>query len=350
MKVVKTNLFGFLVVCLTLMAYLSVSAQDSSTPELKVSPEDLEVSVGENDEILIVISDADEINAFDIRLVYDPGVIELIDADDQIDGIQVGLGDFLAPDYVLINNVDESAGTIRVVMTQINPNQPQSGDGTLLVIQFTATSPNQETEIGFQTGVLAKGTGEEIVPVMTPGYIIVAGSGTVVPSRTPSPTTAVPTATRTDAINPNRTSTQSPSRTSTTAPASAVQPSRTPTRTPFPTAGPTNTPLPTSTSDIDPTQGGEPTKIQTTTSTSQDQVEIDQIEPEIDNDLKQLEDQPLSDTKSEEGEEIQNDQSDDSETNNGSQNWIMIAAEIVGFIFLVIIIFYGIRWLKSRNN
>jgi hypothetical protein len=348
MKLVKLRLFGFIVALLLLLPTLSVLAQGSNSPELSIFPEDLEINPGEDAEISIKISGADEINAFDISMNYDPDVIEILDSDDQTDGTQIGIGSFLEPDFVLINKVDPAAGTIRVVMTQINPSQPQSGDGTILVITFTATNPDQETVFEISNGILAKGTGEEIDTEPTSGTIRVAGSGTVYPTHTP--TTPAPTATQTSPNDPTNTSSQAPTRTQTSAGQNTgVLPSRTPTRTPFPTAGASNTPLPTNTFTSNSGQTSEATETPTTGSSSQDQegtLEQSGAEDDQEGTGAQL----LADTYTEGSDKQPEIQSDDTSANESSQSGFLIAAEIAAFILLVVIIFYIIRRYNSRNN
>lgn len=274
--------FGLLLI---IFGQRSVIAQSNQIPELEIYPEVQEVNTGEVYQFQVEVTGAIDINAFDIHLAYDPDVIEIQDADEDMDGIQVGFGDFLVPDFVLKNEVDEEAGTIWVVMTQVYPNLPKTGDGVLLVIDFIAIRPNQETDVEVSKAVLATGTGQEYETPGTPGTIEVVGDEVVLPTRTA--TSPAPTATRTNVTNPTSTSnpaatsTSAPTRTRTATSAAFVQPSATRTRTPFPPAQPTNTGFPASTSTDIAGDQGAPTETQIPESTATEQVAVSQGQPEM---------------------------------------------------------------------
>ena len=331
-----------------------VSAQSNQTPELEIYPDTQEVNTGQVYQFQVEVIGAVEINAFDIHLAYDPDVIEIQDADDDLDGIQVGFGDFLVPDFVLKNEVDEEAGTIWVVMTQVYPSLPKTGDGVLLVIDFMAIRPNQETDVQVSKAVLATGTGREFETTGTPGTIEVVGDDIVLPTRTA--TSPPPTATRTSATNPTSTSnpaatsTQAPTRTRTATSAAFVQPSATRTRTPFPTAQPTSTGLPDSTSTEIAGDQAVPTETQVPESTATEQVVISQGQPEMEQEPGGDQEQTTSGFDLEEASQDNESQALDSDEDNGMPEWLLNLIEMVAVVVVVVLIVYAFRWLKSRNT
>jgi len=83
-----------------------------------------------NNEVTVPIKAGDiaDLTALEIHLSFDPGILEVIRLD---------AGDFLAPDFVVQNTFDNTAGTIDYAAAQIN-RAPANGSGTLLEIVFRA--------------------------------------------------------------------------------------------------------------------------------------------------------------------------------------------------------------------
>ena len=72
-----------------------------------------------------------ELYGADVQLRFDPAVLEVVDADDAVEGVQLQLDPFLDTDMVINNVVDNDAGTTWYALTQLNPSPPRSGDGRL---------------------------------------------------------------------------------------------------------------------------------------------------------------------------------------------------------------------------
>ncbi|NLG98308.1 MAG: hypothetical protein GX491_13190 [Chloroflexi bacterium] len=85
-------------------------------------------------EVPIRVQNAQNLFAIDIEITFDPQVLSIEDADPNAAGVQVGMGQFLDPGLLLSNTVDNEAGVIRFAMSQVNPSEPKSGDGILLVL------------------------------------------------------------------------------------------------------------------------------------------------------------------------------------------------------------------------
>lgn len=87
-------------------------------------------------EVPIRVEDIEGLYAIDLEMTFDPQLLEAQDADPSAPGVQMGLGGFLDPGLLLFNSVDNESGEIRFVMSQVNPSEPKSGDGILLVVYF----------------------------------------------------------------------------------------------------------------------------------------------------------------------------------------------------------------------
>jgi hypothetical protein len=80
----------------------------------------------------IYVENVFELYAADVRLSFDPTMVQVYDNDPDASGIQIlMLDDFLSPDFVLRKNADNVAGTIWYAATQMTPSEPVSGSGPL---------------------------------------------------------------------------------------------------------------------------------------------------------------------------------------------------------------------------
>ena len=96
--------------------------------------EDLLIRPGVAVEIPIEIENVVDLYGIDIELEFDPTFWEFEDADPRREGIQPAIGTFLDPGMTLFNIIDMEEGRIHLVMSQINPSEAKSGDGTIMVL------------------------------------------------------------------------------------------------------------------------------------------------------------------------------------------------------------------------
>ena len=104
-----------------------------------------EIQPGARVEIPIEIRNVQDLYAVDLEIHFDPRILTFEDADPQMDGIQPALGTFLDAGMVLYNTVDPEAGIIRFVMTQVNPSEPKSGSGVLIVLYAVGAAEGEST-------------------------------------------------------------------------------------------------------------------------------------------------------------------------------------------------------------
>lgn len=255
-------------------------AQTSSQVILSVQPEQSELALAETIDIAIDVQQVTDLYGVDLLLEFDAQAMQVVDMDPDLDGVQVQLGTFLDPGFVIVNIADNGLGRLRFAMTQLNPSQPKSGSGTLMVVRFEGKAIKENTPVSLLSGKLASPNGTYIeVGSMEDGLISVVAE-IQGPTNTPIPAqpagTPLPTATQTSPppgvpTNPPGSSQLLPSPTNellfiqptTTlvlAQRATATSAATLTATTAPTASvaPTQTPLPTATDGSVESKMGEP--------------------------------------------------------------------------------------------
>gem|GEM_PF-1620132 len=272
-KFIRQIRTSFLLICIFFLLITSAALAQSGARAGVF--EDLEIRPGVLVEVPVEIRDVTDLYAFDIEMSFDPEYLEFDDADPNKDGIQPGFGTFLDPGMTLFNLIDPEEGLIHVVMSQINPSEPKSGSGNLLVLYLTGLKTGQTTlevtkvELSTRYGeaIPVSGVDAEIeivtdapvvtatpIPVIDP--IEITEIPTLDPSKippTPTPvpsTTPVPTRTATAQVTQTRTATNT------------SQPVATRTNAPAATATRTNAPAATATSALISTATLVPTVAQ----------------------------------------------------------------------------------------
>ena len=94
------------------------------------------VEIGAQVAVSVEIQNVENLFGYEMTLHFDPTLLSVDDADPSSLGVQVQMGSFLSPDFVLSNTVNLLAGTVIVVLSQVNPSEPVSGSGTLFTVLF----------------------------------------------------------------------------------------------------------------------------------------------------------------------------------------------------------------------
>jgi hypothetical protein len=201
------------VITFVLLAALYAAAPALAQEGAKVGVfADLEIPLDARVEVPVEVRDVSELYAIDLTIRFDPDILQVEDADPNQAGVQPGLATFLDAGMTLFNIVDNETGTVRFVMSQLNPSEGKSGSGNLLVLYFvgkqagTSQVTVEKVELANRLGeaIPVSGVNAEIVvregapevvatpiPVQDQGQIIVIGTMTPTPIATAS---AVPTA------------------------------------------------------------------------------------------------------------------------------------------------------------
>lgn len=181
---------------------------------VKVQPASQQIAVGATTVVEIRVENVTGLAAADIELRFNAAVLQVQDADSARDGVQIQPGNFPAPDFVALNTVDNSAGTIRYALTQLPPHTPVNGSGVMATITFRGVN-NGTSELAFGTVNLANAQGQPIASSPQNGSITVGmGGPTPPPGATPTPTrpplTPPPYVTPTPTLPPYVTPTPTP--------------------------------------------------------------------------------------------------------------------------------------------
>lgn len=185
----------------------ATTLQDATTIVL-LEPSTATVNVDETVVVNIRIEDVTDLFGADVRLSYDPTVVEVVDANTLVPGTQIASGDF--PDissgmgFVAQNTVNAEEGTIGYAMTLLSPAEPVSGRGTLASITFRGQASG-DSAVNF-TSVLLSDVNANQIPANKTGGTVAVTSG---PAATETPTPE-PAATETPTPEPGSAPTATP--------------------------------------------------------------------------------------------------------------------------------------------
>ena len=230
--------------------------------KVRLDPLASEVQVGDTIRVDIVVEDVANLYGIDVRLSFDPALLEVQDADPGTAGVQIKKGAFPAPDFAIKNEADNGAGTIWYAVTQLNPTEPVSGSGVAASVTFKGLAGGTSS-VAFTDQTIANRNGERITATTQDGQIVVLAAAVPTSTSTPEPPTEPPTA-----VPPTATLTSRPTSTPTIFPEPTKTPPPTPTSMSPTTAPPTDTPTaapPTATPISRPTSA--PTTVSAATET-----------------------------------------------------------------------------------
>lgn len=105
---------------------------------MSISPSHRQVTISNTTTVDILIANAANLYGAEVHIAFDPTIVQVVDADDGATDVQIGVGVFPHPDYVPVNIVNNTEGTIDFAMTQIPPRAAVNGSGVLATITFLA--------------------------------------------------------------------------------------------------------------------------------------------------------------------------------------------------------------------
>ncbi len=187
-------LSGWIIILLLISAYQAGDVRAGESL-LRTEPARLEIGAGQVETLQILLVNAEAVYGIDFQATFNPAVVEVVDADAAQTGIQMKAGIFPKPDFTVRNTADNTNGTLRYVVTQINPTPPASGTGTVLSIQFRGKVQGRSSKFTFTSAVIADRRGIK-QPITTQGADLVVTA--------PVPTSPAPlsTSTKIPAIPP----------------------------------------------------------------------------------------------------------------------------------------------------
>jgi LysM repeat protein len=168
---------------------------------VRLIPASQSIAVAQVTTLTVQAENVDNLYGYQVAIVFNPTVLEVVDADAAKPGIQVALGSFVKPDFVQQNSADNSVGAIICVVTQIAPTPAVNGTGDLLTISFRGKAQGIST-VFFTDTTLARGDGTEIPATQESAQIIVGAVTQPTPTNTPTPTGTFVVPTSTPVIGP----------------------------------------------------------------------------------------------------------------------------------------------------
>jgi len=254
-----------------LMAALALPVMAQGGTVLAVDPAQASVEVNGQREISLLVTDADNLNAFDVQVEYDSGLLTLVKWE---------FGDFLS--NLAVVKRDDLPGSFRLVATQL-ATPGVSGDGVLFKLTFSGKLTGSSA-ITITKAEFARSEGGLSLPELEHGSMtIIPAQATATPTRTPTATaTLAPTPTATLAPTASLTATLAATATATATTIATQAASSTPvgtqaaTSTPATTRtieGTTATPAPTGSAE----ETGEPTPTATQPEPTQAEIESNEV-------------------------------------------------------------------------
>jgi len=170
-----------------------------------IDPASKTVAVGATTTVNIHIANVTDLYGAEAHLTFNPTLLEVVDADPNVDGVQIQAGTFLSPDFTAQNAVDQAIGKIDFAIAQTPDHDPVSGSGALATITFRGKAGGSSA-ISFVSVILSDQDGQSISTGTQDGSITVSGPSPT-PTNTPTPTytqqpTDTPTATGTPTASP----------------------------------------------------------------------------------------------------------------------------------------------------
>lgn len=166
---------------LLLLAALPAMAQDQPAV-VRSDPAVIEIKSGQVATVTMVLANAQDVYGIDVFATFDPQLVEVVDADPAREGVQFSPGTFPQPDFVARNLADNQAGTLRYVITQVNPTEPVSGEGAIFTVQFRDLAESGESSLSIGPVEIADRAGNLLTVQTENGLIRISSAEQVVPT------------------------------------------------------------------------------------------------------------------------------------------------------------------------
>ncbi len=184
---------------------------------VRPTPATLEIGVGQTVAVAIQLENVQGAYGIDVRGRFNPAVVEIVGASV---AAPLSAGGFIKPDFVVVNTIDNQAGTFHWAATQINPAEPVNGSGPVVVFSLRGKASGQSSLIELTAVELANANGLALpVTFQTSSVAVVApGAGTPLPTLAgPVASATAPVPVSTPTVPPLRVNTPMPPVFSTTA-------------------------------------------------------------------------------------------------------------------------------------
>jgi hypothetical protein len=155
---------------------------------LRTDPVRLEIGAGQVETLQILLVNAEAVYGIDFQAVFNPAVVQVVDANAAQAGLQMKAGGFPKPDFTVVNTADNINGTLRYVVTQVNPTPPASGSGIVLSIQFRGKIQGRSSKLTFTSAAIADRRGVKLPITTQAADLVVVAPSASTPTSPPTPT------------------------------------------------------------------------------------------------------------------------------------------------------------------
>ncbi len=183
------NTLPLLIAWLLISWPAAVAAQSPAV--VYVEPAEPVLQIGETTTLVISVKGAADLFGIELRLLYDPAVVQVLDDDAGREGVQLASGSLLDPagGFMVVNSADNEAGELEYAMTLLAPAEAVSGDGILATFDIQALS-NGTSPLTL-SAILASAEGAALPVVVEGGRVTVGDEQTNAPSP-PAPSSPTP--------------------------------------------------------------------------------------------------------------------------------------------------------------
>ena len=170
-----------IVVALTLWVALLPGGATADTPVTRVyvNPASVVLPVTGTTTLEVRVDNVSDLYGADVQLAFDPTVLQVLDDNPKMVGVQVTPGPLLQAALVddIEADADNNLGSVRFIRTLLNPMPAVSGSGVLLTFRIEALAPGH-SPLDFAISDLVGLSGSDIFLI---SHSTTGGSVTVVP-------------------------------------------------------------------------------------------------------------------------------------------------------------------------
>ena len=163
------------------------AAQDTAAvSQVYITPASASMSPGETLNLTVKVDAIAYIYGAQYRIEFDPDVLEVVDADPSMPGVQIGSAAMLPEGlFYEMNQVDNATGVISYTATILEPGEPVAGSGAFGSIAFRAKTEGQSA-IAFEGNArwplaLTDRSGYAVAAEWTDGAVVVGNERMYLP-------------------------------------------------------------------------------------------------------------------------------------------------------------------------
>jgi LysM repeat protein len=177
-----------MVLALVLVTGVIAAPAQQNGVNVKIQPDSQTIQVGDTTTVDVQVENVSNLFGVDLQLSFDPSIVQVVDSNPLVPGVQIEPGSFLdisgGNGFVVDNSVDNTAGTITYAATLLAPAAPVSGSGPLVRITFEGVAEG-ESSVMLTSVLLSDDKAQPIEASTADGRIIVEGEG-VPPTKPPT--------------------------------------------------------------------------------------------------------------------------------------------------------------------